>query len=287
MGDAVMVYSCEKHTKLADLDLPVRRVALWQCAPSVVSKKGQCVDVIEEKCALAKESSVDILIFPEMYLTGYAIGPDMVRAQAEVCDGESAQKIAELAITYRVTIVYGYPEIDEYDVVYNSVNIISAESGKISVYRKRMLFGDVDRAQFSPGNKAYTPVDINGVKYGIAICYDIEFPELARELTLAGADVILVPTANMQPYESVADRLVPARAQENGVFVIYANYYGKDNLFDYFGKSTICDPLGDIIAREEKGERLLIVELDINKVTIARKLNNYVRDCQAFCLDRL
>ncbi|MEY2342657.1 nitrilase-related carbon-nitrogen hydrolase [Acidithiobacillus sp. IBUN Pt1247-S3] len=60
------------------------------------------------------------------------------------------------------------------------------------------------------------------------ICHDVEFPEVARTLAFSGAELMLVPTANMRSFESVADHLIPARAQENGMFVVYANYFGEE-----------------------------------------------------------
>lgn len=260
---------------------PVKRLALWQCAPSVVSDKKRCIDVIRDTCALAKNRSADLVVFPEMFLTGYGIGPDMTRAQAEHRDGQSAQEILKLSNIYNIIIVYGYPEIDENGNVYNSVNIVAPEMDEINCYRKRMLFGEVDRSQFSPGGRPGVIYDIDGVNYGIAICYDIEFPEIARDLAMAGAEVILVPTANMTPYEYVADRLIPARALENGVFVAYANYSGEDDLFKYFGKSVVCDPLGEVVVQAEGVEQMVFADLDLNKVRSARNLNNYLFDCHA------
>ena len=93
----VMVGMCDEHTKLGDRNLRVRRVALWQCAPSLQGNKRQAVAVIEKMCGLAKENSADIIVFPEMFLTGYAIGPDMARTQAEPYDGETAQTVKKFA----------------------------------------------------------------------------------------------------------------------------------------------------------------------------------------------
>ena len=261
-------------------DNRVLRIALWQCSPDVVSNKTHRIAMINSLCARAQEVKAHFLVLPEMFLTGYAIGTDMVRLQAEDARGASAEQISSIAEEYSVSIIYGYPELGEGGNIYNSVNIISDKGEVTFTYRKQVLFGEVDRAQFSSGELKNDVVDINGVKFGVAICYDIEFPEVARKLAVAGAEVILVPTANMHPYESVADRLVPARAQENGVFVVYANYSGSDKLFKYFGKSMVCDPLGETVATVNDGDHLLVADLNMETLKSARRLNNYVRDYQ-------
>jgi len=258
------------------------RIALWQGWPATDVNKYARTDIIRQQCVSAKHGGVDILVFPEMFLTGYTIGVDRVRSEAEPFDGPSAQQLFKIAKSEKITIVYGYPEVDQGSAVYNSVNIIAHEHEQIYCYRKRMLFGEIDRVQFLPGGKPGKLININGVKYGVAICYDIEFPEIARELAVAGADVLLVPTANMHPYSSVADRLIPARAQENGIFVAYNNYTGNDSRFRYFGKSMICDPMGDTIASLGTEESVLIAELDLKKITAARALNNYLNDLQMY-----
>jgi predicted amidohydrolase len=114
--------------------------------------------------------------------------------------------------------------------------------------------------------------------FGLAICYDIEFPELARTLALAGADAILAPTANMAPYDSVATRLVPARAEENAVFIAYANYVGAEPPFDYFGLSCVCDPTGADIARAGDGETMIFADLDKAALAAARASATHLAD---------
>ena len=150
--------------------------------------------------------------------------------------------------------------------VFNTVHLADRTGGRLARYAKTHLYGAVDRAQFAPGPALAAPVELDGWKLGLAICYDIEFPEVARALALAGAEAILVPTANMLPFESVATRLVPARAEENAVFLAYANYVGADDAFTYFGRSCVCDPdrrrprprrrrRGDDLRRSRQGRR--------------------------------
>ena len=121
----------------------------------------------------------------------------------------------------------GLPTLGAEGRVFNTVHLADRTGAARASYAKTHLYGAVDRAQFAPGPALAAPVELDGWKLGLAICYDIEFPEVARALALAGAEAILVPTANMLPFDGVATRLVPARAEENAVFVAYANYVGR------------------------------------------------------------
>ena len=121
-------------------------------------------------------------------------------------------------------------------------------------------------------------VEFGGLKVALAVCYDIEFPEVARALALAGAEAILVPTANMAPFHSVATRLVPARAEENTVFVAYANYVGCEAAFEYCGLSCVAGPDGADLARARTEETLLIADLDRERLDAARSQLTYLRD---------
>ena len=94
------------------------------------------------------------------------------------------------------------------------------------------------------------------------ICYDVEFPEAVRRLAVDGARTVLVPTANMTGYDEVQQILVRARACENGCGVVYANYCGADDLFDYNGLSEICGPGGEVLAQADaQGEQLVVADL--------------------------
>lgn len=253
------------------------RVGIYQSSTddeNVSARLNKLKDVVIS----AVNQRVELLVFPEMYLTGYAIGLQAVQTLAEYANGASMQSIAACARAANLNIVYGYPERDQAGFVYNSINFISSSGELLQTYRKVMLFGSVDRTQFSPGQGYCLPIMLKGFCVGFGICYDVEFPEVARTLALTGAEILVVPTANMRPFESVSDRLIPARAQENGMFVAYANYFGHDAMFDYFGKSVICDPFGNDIIRAEAGEQLLVADIHHATVHSARVLNDYLKD---------
>jgi len=148
----------------------------------------------------------------------------------------------------------------------------------LACYRKTHLYGDVDQTQFSAGAELCKPIAFKGWLIGLAICYDIEFPEVSRNLAASGVELILTPTANMIPDDSVATRLVPARAQENTVYVVYANYVGSEPPFDYCGLSCICAPDGEDIARAGRSNEIIFGNISKQTLTETRQSMTYLTD---------
>ena len=167
--------------------------------------------------------------------------------------------------------MYGYPEHNTNGNPYNAVQFIGADGVRIANYRKTHLFGDIDRAQFSPGPQAPAVFEWNGWRLGLLVCYDIEFPEPARGLALQGADAILVPTANMIAFDEVQRVLLPARALENRVFVAYANACGQEGHTTYGGLSTVCGAMGVVLAQGGRDEELLLASLSRSDLLTARQ----------------
>jgi 5-aminopentanamidase len=102
-------------------------------------------------------------------------------------------------------------------------------------------------------------VELGGRRVGAAICYDIEFPEMCRELKRRGAEIILAPTANMAPYSEVPTTFVRARALENAVTVAYANHCGWDGDLQFTGLSCITGPDGIDLARAGRAVTALLI----------------------------
>ncbi|NIL18102.1 carbon-nitrogen hydrolase [Pseudomonas sp. ATCC PTA-122608] len=251
------------------------RVALYQCPPLPLDVAGN----LKRLHQLAQEATdADLLVLPEMFLTGYNIGVEAVGALAEAQDGPSAQSIAALAKNSGVAILYGYPERGADGQIYNAVQLIDANGQRLCNYRKTHLFGDLDNSMFSAGDDDFPLVELNGWKLGFLICYDLEFPENTRRLALAGAELILVPTANMVPFDFVADVTVRARAFENQCYVAYANYCGQEGEIQYCGQSSIAAPDGQRIAQAGLDEALIVGTLDRQLMVDSRAANRYLLD---------
>jgi predicted amidohydrolase len=253
------------------------RLALDQGPPAAGGSAGALAR-LDQAAAKAAASGADLLMTPEMALTGYNIGAAAVRAAAEPLDGPMVAAVAGIARRHRIAILVGLPELGADGRVYNAAHLVDRRGESRATCRKTHLYGAIDRAQFAPGAVLATPVELDGWKFGLAICYDIEFPELARAHALAGVDAILVPTANMVPFTGVPTHIVPARAEENEVYVAYANYCGAEGAVAYCGLSCVCGPGGADLARAGGGEELIFADLTRQCLAATRATATHLAD---------
>lgn len=252
------------------------RIALWQTSP-VPADPAVGLERLETAAAAASEAGAALLVTPEMVLTGYAIGAARAREHARPRGGEYHERVAAIARNNDIAIAFGYPE-DHNGEIRNAAALIAAEGVTLADYAKTHLFGAIDHSQFTPGEALSPVVELEGWRVALAICYDIEFPEVARSLALGGADLILVPTADMEPYSSVPMKMVPTRAEENGVFVAYANYCGAEGDIRYCALSCVAGPDGADMARAGRGEELLVADLDRGAIARRHRAIHYLAD---------
>jgi len=264
-------------------------LALWQCTPSPLAVAAN-LQRLKEAAEAAALQGADMLVCPEMFLTGYAIGAEQAAALAVGLAGapragkDYLHAVADIACAHQIAIVVGYPERGADGAVYNAAAWFDAQGRRAWNYRKTHLFGTLDRDQFSAGapdqnSGVLHPLpELKGWRIGLLICYDVEFPENARRLALAGADVIIVPTANMSEFDFVATTLVPVRAYENQCFVAYANYTGLEAGWIYGGLSTVAGPDGSIVGQLQRLPQMLVVRLEPALLRAARKVQTHVRD---------
>lgn len=258
------------------------RVALAQVPPITGTAVG--ADVVDAAVVRADRlagqavaAGADVLVLPEMHLTGYAIGGEAVRALAVEPEGAASRRMASVAAEHGIAICHGFPERDGV-AVYNAAEFIDETGRQLLTTRKLHLFGDVDVDQFSRSSQMPQVVSWRGWGLGLAICYDVEFPEVGRALALAGADLVCVPTANMVGFDAVSRLLVPARAYENQFYLAYANYCGSDATFDYNGLSVVVGPDGEPLASAGRGEELIIADASWAALGASREHNPYLRD---------
>lgn len=251
------------------------RIALAQCLPRTIDL---AFSSLTSLIAQAKAQQANLLIVPEMFLTGYNIGVEACSAQAISLQDPHFQALQSLAREHQIALVLGFPERDQ-EAIYNSAAFIDERGEVLSVYRKTHLYGAVDHAQFSAGNTLCQPFSWQGWCCALAICYDIEFPEVARAYALQQVELLLVPTANMHPFDLVCRHTIPTRAAENTLYIAYANYIGHEGEFKYCGQSCIADPYGQVLAQAgHDAEELLIAELDKTILQTARQALTYLTD---------
>ncbi|SPF01139.1 carbon-nitrogen hydrolase family protein [Streptomyces sp. MA5143a] len=251
------------------------RIALLQSS----GRPGSVVEnlkVLGEAAGRAAAAGAGLLIAPEMFLTGYAIGDDIARL-AEPADGDSADAVAEIAQRHGLAVAYGYPERSG-EVVLNSAQLVSADGTRLANYRKTHLFGCFERDHFTPGEQPVVQAELDGVRVGIMICYDVEFPENVRAHALAGTDLLVVPTAQMHPFQFVAESMIPVRAFENQMYVAYVNRVGREGEFEFVGLSTLAGPDGVARTRAGREEDLVLADVDPALVAASREANPYLTD---------
>lgn len=233
---------------------------------------------IESAAIQAADGGARILVAPELATTGYGTGP-AIADLAEPRDGRQVTRLAAISQKHGLAVVAGFAERDGADV-FNSLAFADGDS-EPAIYRKRQLYGAYERALFSPGPPTGTLCTVDGLAFGLLICYDVEFPELVRALALADADAVLVPTALPEsPFANfIATAVVPVRAFENQLFIAYANHVGRDDSFNYAGLSRIVGPDGAAIAVAGSDDRTVIFgDIDPDAFACSRRANTYLSD---------
>ena len=229
---------------------------------------------LETQVRQAAQRNVDLVVFPELYSSGYNVG-DAVHRCAEPQDGPFAKRIQTLAKDLGVAVAYGYPERDGTQV-YNSVRFIDDRGRSLANHRKTVLPPGHEQDWFTVGC-GFSLFRFGGALVAMVICYECEFPEIVRSVVLGGADVVLVATAGGKDWEQVPKFIIPARAYENGVFMVYANYCGVENGHGFCGLSCIVDPSGSDLARAGKAEAVITADLKLDLISKARAQVPFLR----------
>ncbi|MBO0653538.1 carbon-nitrogen hydrolase family protein [Streptomyces triculaminicus] len=252
------------------------RIALYQGPSGVPTSTADSLTALADAARRAAAAGARLLLTNELYLTGYALG-SAVRDLAEPADGPAARAVAAIAAEHGLAVGFGYPERDG-EAVFNSLQIVGPDGGLLANYRKAHLFGDYETTFFTPGDQAVVQADLDGVRLGLLICYDVEFPEAVRAHALAGTELLLVPTALMRPYEIVPQTIVPARAWESQLYIAYANRCGDEGDFAFAGLSCLAAPDGTVRARAGAGEDLIVADVDPGLLKASRAENTYLSD---------
>ncbi|KJL32054.1 carbon-nitrogen hydrolase family protein [Microbacterium oxydans] len=231
--------------------------------------------VVAAAAADAAARGARILVTPEMFITGYNIGDRL----APLATSALVDRVARIAQDTGIAIVAGLPETLETGGVTNSLVMIDRDGTELLRYRKTHLFGALDRSLFVQGDALPGIVEIDGVRVSVLICYDVEFPETVRRAALDGADAVIVPTAQMEPYAHIAERLIPVRAWENQVHVIYVNRVGTEGELSYVGRSSIVAPDGEVLASLGATDiGLMLATIDPDATRRSRQENPYLAD---------
>lgn len=217
------------------------------------------------------EDKPDTIVLPEMWTTAYTL-PEL-REVADV-QGEPAKCfLGGLAKKYKVNIIGGSVANKVEDKIYNSAFVLNRQGEVVSQYDKIHLVPMLDEHLYlNGGEKSVEVFELDGVKMGVIICYDLRFPELSRSLALEGVQALHVvaewPSARKEHWRA----LQIARAIENQMYVITCNRVGAYNGVEFAGTSMVTDPWGEVLLQgSESKEESLTANLDLGKVGTFRK----------------
>jgi len=192
---------------------------------------------------VAENDDADLAVFPELFLSGYTTSkPEELALDLEKSEVDA---IARLARENSTAVIFGAPERASAGVA-NSAICVDRYGNITGSYRKTHLFGS-ERDAYVAGNELLI-VDLDGMRAGIMICFDVEFPEVARALVKAGANLLVTISANMDPFGRDHDVFATARALENGVPHLYVNQVGRGEKFTFAGGTMIVSADGDRLA---------------------------------------
>ena len=246
------------HDQDAPLPPPagLMRVALWQ-GRSPAGDLARALDEAVRALRAAGAMGASVLVLPEVWLPGYN-QPD-IPARALAPDDAALQRLSTAARETGCALVLGHAERAG-AAVFNTATCLGPEGAQLARYRKLQLYGARERALYHPGED-YVTFDLAGRRAALLICYDIEFAPHVARLAALGVELILVPTANMQPFTHVVRHTVPAMAANHGLSIVYANYCGAEGELTYVGGSLIAGPHGEVLAQAGEMPALLVADL--------------------------
>jgi predicted amidohydrolase len=223
---------------------------------------------------LESEIDVDLLIFPEMTLTGFTMKSDEF---AESLQGESFKFFSELAVSKNAHIFTGVI-IKGKRKSFNTLLHIKPDGKLLKLYRKIHPFSYSKEDQFFEQGKKPARTKVKNWQVGLTICYDLRFPELYRKYGKKRAHLIVTianwPDTRIEQWRI----LLKARAIENQCYVAGVNRIGKDPKLTYTGFSSLFDPTGKEIIAVEIKEKLITAEIDKNYVQEVRKEFPFLED---------
>lgn len=246
------------------------RVACQQIAPVVGDLEGNR-RLTSAAIAEAVAAGAQIVVLPELATSGYVFeSAEEARSCAERADGPTFQSWSREASRGDAVVVGGFCELGDDGLLYNSAALLDG-TGVVAVYRKIHLW-DREKLFFEPGVDCAPVIETRFGRIGVQICYDLNFPEIARGLALAGADLIVLPTNSPRFPRPEGERpmeivLAMASAHLSHVFFAMCDRCGPEREVEWVGGSVVCDEWGWILAGppEGFGPGLVLAECDLSR----------------------
>ena len=254
------------------------KVKIAQIQAHVYEEKEKNMEELERNLERIKDENIDLVTLGEMFNCPYQTPCFPVYGEME--RGETWQKLSALAKKYQIYLSAGsVPEKDEEGHVYNTAYVFDPQGNQIAKHRKVHLF-DIDveggirfmESDTLTAGKDMTVIDTEFCKIGVAICYDVRFPEWFRKMALAGAKLIILPAAfNMTTGPAHWDITMRMRALDNQVYFA-ANSPARDEegVYVAYGNSCIVDPWGRFTAHCDEKEGIIYGDIDLEYVDSVR-----------------
>jgi 5-aminopentanamidase len=252
------------------------RAVLAQLDPVVGDKEKN----LRKLARTVAKARADLLLVGELYLSGY-MARDAFARLGEPIDGPSVRAVSKLAEEHGTHIVFGMPERDADTQRLFNTSVLCHPDGRVARYRKiyPANFGPFEEGLYFGRGDDLTLVQTDLGKIGLLICYDAFFPELSKAYALAGADLLAIVSASPATSKPFFDRILPARAIENAMPVLYANLVGTELNIVFQGGTQAIGPRGEDLGKAKDFEEgLVIAEIDLRDVKPARALRPTVRD---------
>jgi N-carbamoylputrescine amidase len=252
--------------------------------------KKAMVDKHLKLIAEAARRKVKILCLQELFYGPYFCAEQETRwyqLTESVPDGPTVQRMRKLARKYGMVMVVPIYEQEQPGIYYNTAAVIDADGSYLGKYRKTHIPhcnpGFWEKFYFRPGNLGYPVFETAYARVGVYICYDRHFPEGARALGLAGAEIVFNPSATVAGLSEHLWKLEqPAHAVANGYFVGAINRVGIEapwKIGEFYGQSYFVDPRGQIVAEAPRDrDAVVVADLDLDMIEEVRGVWQFYRD---------
>lgn len=255
------------------------RVGLAQLALAPLEVEANVARTVAavEKAAAA---GARVVVLPELASSGYVLHEPLVRPLAEDISrpGPALAAWSDVAARTRTTVVAGFPEA-EGDRLYNAAAVFGPDGELLDVYRKLHLFAG-EQDVFTPGDHGLPVVEVDGLRIGILVCYDLRFPETVRIHAVRDVDLVAVPTAWVGGFDAPDSRAseigqvrtARVMANVNATPLACASQVGQAGPFEFLGSSVLIDPFGNDVAppASRSDESVVVLDLDRAQLQLAR-----------------
>lgn len=255
--------------------------------------------VIEQRVAEAARRGARLVLLQELHNGAYFCQHESVQEfdLAEPIPGPSTQRLAALARQHKVVLVSSLFERRAAGLYHNTAVVFDADGSIAGKYRKMHIPDDpgfYEKFYFTPGDLGFTPIDTSVGRLGVLVCWDQWYPEGARLMALAGADLLLYPTAIGWDPDDAQDEKNRQRdawvlshrghAVANGLPVLSCNRVGHEPSplgaagIDFWGNSHVLGPQGEFLAQAGSEPEILSVEVDLQRSEQVRRIWPFLRD---------